>query len=367
MGDSSDFHPERDESVYNGETDPQAHNEAVAAAGSTTQTAPDPAWPVTSPSPPPFERRPLAAPPEPMRPTRNAILFALTLMTTTYWGFLQYQQFYMEDVASLVLNPFAAPRLLLAGLPYGLAVITFLLAHEMGHYLACRYYGIRATLPFFIPFPPLIPLPGGFVPVLVPGTMGAVIRILTPLRSRRALFDVAIAGPIAGFIVALPLLAVGLSQSRVVDVQDLGPSISMGEPLIWGPLQAIFAPPVGPDQTLLAHPLAFVGWFALLVTAMNLLPVGQLDGGHLLYTIFPRAHRAISLVVVLGMAYAGLVYFTGWLFFALLVLFVLGTRHPRPIVFEQTLGFRRVLLLLAALAIFVTCFMLVPVTIDLEL
>lgn len=304
------------------------------------------------------------SPPRP-RPLRNAVLFLLTLLTTTYWGFLQYQQFYMEDLTELVLNPLAAPRLLLAGLPYGLAVITFLLAHEMGHYLACRYYGIRATLPYFLPFPPLIPLPGGFVPVLVPGTMGAVIRILAPLRSRRALFDVAIAGPIAGFVVALPILAVGLSQSRVVDLESLGPSIAMGEPLLWGPLQAVFAPPLGPDQTLLAHPLAFVGWFALLVTAMNLLPVGQLDGGHLLYAIAPRAHRAISVVVVVGMAYAGVVYFSGWLVFAMLVLFILGTRHPRPVVFEQHLGIARVLLLLLAVAIFVGCFMLVPVTIDL--
>jgi membrane-associated protease RseP (regulator of RpoE activity) len=286
-------------------------------------------------------------------------------MTTTYWGFLQYQQFYMEDVMSPVLNPFAAPRLLLAGLPYGLAVITFLLAHEMGHYLACRYYGIRATLPYFLPFPPLIPLPGGFVPVLVPGTMGAVIRILSPLKSRRALFDVAIAGPLAGFLVALPILAIGLGQSRVVDLDDLGPSLSMGEPLIWGPMQAVFAPAVGPDQTLLAHPLAFVGWFALLVTAMNLLPVGQLDGGHLLYTVAPRAHRWISLVVVTAMAYAGFVYFTGWLVFALLVLLVLGTRHPRPVVFEQRLGAKRLLLLLVAILILVTCFMLVPVSMEL--
>ena len=250
--------------------------------------------------------------------------------------------------------------LVLAGLPYGLAVIAFLLAHEMGHYLACRYYGIRATLPFFIPIPPI-------PPILLPGTMGAVIRILSPIKSRRALFDVAIAGPLAGFAVALPILAVGLMQSRVVDNVDLGPSIWMGEPLIWGPLQALFAPPIGPDQSLLAHPLAFVGWFALLVTAMNLLPIGQLDGGHLLYAITPRFHRAVSLTMVALMVYAGIRYFSGWLVFAVIVLFVLGTRHPRPLTFEQQLGPGRVLLLLVALTIFASSFMLVPITIDLSL
>lgn len=307
-------------------------------------------------------------PPQPSI-TRNVVLFVITLMTTTYWGFLQYQQYYFEETGTLVLNPFAWPRLLLAGLPFGLAVITFLLAHEMGHYLACRYYGIRVTLPYFIPFPPVVPLPGGgLIPFLVPGTMGAVIRILAPLKSRRALFDIAVAGPIAGFLVALPILAVGLNQSRVVDLDALGPAtVSMGEPLLWGPLQAAFAPPMGPDQTLLAHPLAFVGWFALLVTAMNLLPVGQLDGGHLLYAVFPRAHRAVSLAVVMFMIWAGFTQFSGWLFFALLVFFVLGTRHPRPLTFEDSLGPVRVVLTLVALAILVSCFMLVPVTVDLGL
>lgn len=294
------------------------------------------------------------------RPLWNAVLFVLTLLTTTYWGFVQYQAFYLEDLGGMVFNPFAEPRLTLAGLPYGLAVIAFLLAHEMGHYLACRYYGIRATLPYFIPVPPV---PGI---VLLPGTMGAVIRILGPLRSRRALFDVAVAGPIAGFVVALPILAVGLHHSRVVNVADLQSlTIEMGEPLIWGPLQAMFGPPVGPEQTLLAHPLAFVGWFALLVTAMNLLPVGQLDGGHLLYALVPSSHRPISLAVVALMAYAGFVYFSGWIVFALLVLVVIGTRHPRPIHFEQSLGPGRLLLTLLAGLIFASSFMLVPVSIDL--
>lgn len=326
----------------------------VITASATSAPTPESAPEFAPSADPPAQRRAAA----PRGPGRNIVLFLLTLVTTTYWGFLQYQQFYLGDLQELTFNPLADPMLVLAGLPYGLAVITFLLAHEMGHYLACRYHGIRATLPFFIPIPPI-------PPILLPGTMGAVIRILSPLPSRRALFDVAIAGPLAGFAVALPILSVGLMQSRVVDNVDVGPSIWMGEPLIWGPLQTLFAPPIGPDQTLLAHPLAFVGWFALLVTAMNLLPIGQLDGGHLLYTITPRFHRAISMVMVAFMVYAGIRYFSGWLVFAAMVLFVIGTRHPRPLTFERQLGPGRVLLLLLALTIFATSFMLVPVTIDL--
>ena len=293
------------------------------------------------------------------RGRRHTVLFALTVLTTSYWGFIQYQGYYLDDLVTL--NPLSEPMLWLAGLPYGLAVIAFLLAHEMGHYLACRYYGIGATLPYFIPIPPVPGL------VLLPGTMGAVIRIVSPIKSRRALFDVAIAGPLAGFAAALPILAVGLAQSRVVNLRNLGAgTITMGEPLIWGPLSAIFAPPLGPEQTLLAHPLAFVGWFALLVTAMNLLPVGQLDGGHLLYAITPRLHRPISLLMVLVMVVAGFRFFSGWLVFAFLVLFVLGIRHPRPLTFEGSLGMTRSLLLMLAIFVFMTSFTLVPVTIDLN-
>jgi len=288
---------------------------------------------------------------------RNVILFVLTLLTTSYWGFLQYQFFYLDNLGEPVLNPFGEPMLWLAGLPYAMAVIAFLSAHEMGHYLACRYYGIRATLPYFIPIPPV-------GPILLPGTMGAVIRIKSPIKGRRELFDIAVAGPLAGFIAALPMLAVGLGQSRVVDEGSLGFGIGLGEPLIWGPLQAAFAPPVGPGQTLVAHPLAFVGWFALLVTAMNLLPIGQLDGGHLLYAVTPRHHRKISMLLVALMLFAGYRYFSGWILFAVLILFALGTKHPQPLTFEGILGPGRRLLLLLAILILVTSFTLEPIRIN---
>ena len=291
------------------------------------------------------------------RQSINVVLFVVTLASVIYWGFLQYQGFYSEELRSFTFNPLQAVDALLGGLPFAFAVIAFLLAHEMGHYLACRYYGIAATLPYFIPMPPFI-LP------LLPGTMGAVIRIVSPITSRRALFDIAVAGPLAGFLVALPILAVGLSQSHViseVELQTGGPYLEMGEPLIWGLMAQWFGPATGSNQDLIVHPLAFVGWFALLVTAMNLLPVGQLDGGHLLYALAPRWHRVVSFTVLGVMLVAGIVYFPGWVVFSAIVFFLLGTRHPRPLNFDQELGRGRILLAIVTALILVSSFILVPV------
>jgi membrane-associated protease RseP (regulator of RpoE activity) len=323
--------------------------------------------------PPVLPERPVypvggATAPKPAHPPRirtNVILFVLTMVCTIYWGFLQYQQFYFEELRGLFTwNPLEAPHALLGGAPFGLAIITFLLAHEMGHYLACRHYKIAATLPYFIPFPP----PLMFIFLLMPGTMGAVIRIRGAITSRRALFDIAVAGPIAGWLTALPILAYGLSQSRVVEKVELETSglyFTLGEPLIWGPLARTFGPEVGPSQDLVMHPLAFVGWFALMITAFNLLPVGQLDGGHLLYAGVRNLHRIGSYAVLALLLFAGFNYFPGWIVFtamiSLLSLAAGGFRHPEPRQFEPSLGGGRILLMLLAIAIFATSFMLVPV------
>ena len=317
------------------------------------------------------QRDPLAPPPAPQAPTAvrpristNVILFLLTLASSIYWGFLQYQQFYSEELRGFfTANPLRAPEALIGGLPFGIAVIAVLLAHEMGHYLACRHYRIAASLPYFLPLPP----PNIF-PTLLPGTMGAVIRIRGAITSRRALFDIAVAGPIAGWVTALPILAYGLSQSHVVErveIETSGFYLTLGEPLIWPWLSGLFGPEIGPSQDLVMHPLAFVGWFALLITAMNLLPVGQLDGGHLMYSLLPKLHRPLSFGVLAFMLYAGFRYFLGWIVFAAVVslLFLLGgMRHPKPVQHDQSLGTARVLLMLLAVVIFVTSFMLVPIT-----
>jgi len=188
----------------------------------------------------------------------------------------------------------AHPSRLFLGIPFAGALLLILLAHEMGHYLFCRYYGVRATLPFFIPAPTLI------------GTLGAVIRIKSPIRSRAALFDVGIAGPIAGFIAAVVTLAAAMALSKPL-VRGVGPSeIRLGFPeifyLVHRALRYITperAVSVLPLSRVYLHPMAVAAWVGMYATALNLLPSGQLDGGHIVYALVPRAHRMISWMTVI--------------------------------------------------------------------
>ncbi len=293
----------------------------------------------------------------------NMLLFIITLASSSYWGFLQYQQFYSDDLrGAMSLNPLRNFEALLGGMPFGFAMIAILLAHEMGHYLVCRRYGIAASLPYFLPIPPPI-----IYFMILPGTMGAVIRIRSPFTTRRSLFDVAVAGPIAGWAVALPVLAFGLSLSRAVptaEIESAGTYLTLGEPLIWDLMSRAFGPEVGPSEELVMHPLAFVGWFAMLITAMNLLPIGQLDGGHLVYSLSSRLHRPASIATLAFILYAGVTYFLGWIVFAMVVsvLFALGGfKHPEPLNVDQPLGAARILLALLCVAIFVTSFILTPI------
>jgi membrane-associated protease RseP (regulator of RpoE activity) len=200
----------------------------------------------------------------------------------------------------------AQPARLLLGIPFSATLLFILLAHEMGHYLFCRYYRVSATLPFFIPAPTLI------------GTLGAVIRIRAPIRSRAALFDIGIAGPIAGFMVAIGALAVAMSLSKPL-APGVGPSdVQLGFPVIFylmhdvlrgmAPHQAIAALPLA---RVYLHPTAVAAWVGMFATALNLLPSSQLDGGHMVYALAPRAHRIISWITVIVLVYLGSMY-VGW-------------------------------------------------------
>lgn len=208
---------------------------------------------------------------------------------------------------------FAQPSRLLLGIPFSATLLLILLAHEMGHYLYCRYYRVYATLPFFIPAPTLI------------GTLGAVIRIKSPIRSRAALFDIGIAGPIAGFIVAVSVLMVSLSLSKPI-ASGMGPSdIYLGYPLIFDLVHrmlAAVAPTLAISHLPLArvylHPTAVAAWVGMFATALNLLPSGQLDGGHMIYALWPRAHRYISWITVFILLYLGK-HYVGWRVWAALV------------------------------------------------
>jgi membrane-associated protease RseP (regulator of RpoE activity) len=282
----------------------------------------------------------------------HVLLLLLTILTTTIVGSrMQYN--FVHDLPSfdldrdwgVFLSFWRQPSMLLGGLPFSLTLITILLAHEFGHYLACVYYDVDATLPFFIPAPTPI------------GTMGAFIRIKSAIYSKRILFDIGIAGPIAGFIFLLPALAVGLAFSKVVPGINHQGTLTYGVPPVLWLLERWIYPGVLPADIYL-HPVARAGWVGVFATALNLLPVGQLDGGHILYALAGEKHRWISLAFIVMLIPAGFYFWYGWLFWSA-VLFFLARRHPA--IYDLTdIGRGRVRLGLLALAMFLLCFMLAP-------
>jgi membrane-associated protease RseP (regulator of RpoE activity) len=209
------------------------------------------------------------------------------------------------------------PTRLIMGVPFSAALMTILLAHELGHFLLCEKYGVNATLPFFIPAPTLI------------GTMGAFIRIKSSIGSRRALFDIGIAGPIAGFVVAIPLLLLGLALSKPL-VPVIGKeSLDVGFPLVFHIAHRVLAAVSGnaiPLRQLALHPIAVASWVGMFATALNLLPGGQLDGGHIIYAVAPRAHKWITRTTVIVLALMS-AFWLGWMVWAV-ILGVTGWRHP---------------------------------------
>jgi len=244
----------------------------------------------------------------------------------------------------------AQPSRLLMGIPFSATLLTILLAHEMGHYLLCRYYGVRATLPFFIPAPTLI------------GTLGAVIRIKAPIRSRAALFDIGIAGPIAGFVVAIAILAVAMTLSKPL-VPGIGPSdLRLGYPeifyLVHDALRSVvpgYPTAALPLGRVYLHPTAIAAWVGMFATALNLLPSSQLDGGHIVYALAPRAHRVISWITVIVLVYLGRMY-VGWRVWAglIIVMNVLTYRQQQAPEFPSLPGGRWILALLAAVMLALT-------------
>ena len=260
-----------------------------------------------------------------------AFLFVTTFISTTFAGLFYVfgdQGFFRMALAILI-----HPSLLLRGLAFSFPLITILLAHEMGHFLACRYYGIRCTPPFFIPFP-----------ISFAGTLGAFIRIKSGFQNKRALFDVGIAGPLAGVVFALPALVIGVAQSELRPKGSFHGAMGFGEPILFrlvGKLVLGYSPE---RQDMLAHPIAMAAWFGLLVTSLNLLPIWQLDGGHISYAVFGRERQKV-LSIACSVALM-LVSLAGWplpsyLVFACLVLFF-GLRyrfyHPATLSEDVEIG-----------------------------
>ena len=241
----------------------------------------------------------------------------------------------------------------LAGGPLlALALLSILIAHEMGHYVACRLYGVDATLPFFIPFPSIV------------GTLGAFIRIRGPIPHRRALFDIGIAGPLAGFAVCLPVLALGVLEAAWAPLTNGGQGPNyLGEPLLFQWAVWLLRGPAPEGMTLAIGPLGLAAWFGLLVTALNMMPVGQLDGGHVTYALWPGHAHTISrvgLVVCLLLLYLR----PTWLVWTIL-LWLLGRRpHPPTLVNALPVGRARLFVGLVGFAVFAVCFTPNPVLIS---
>lgn len=233
-----------------------------------------------------------------------------------------------------------------AGLRLMASLMSILLAHEMGHYVACRRYGVEATLPFFLPAPIINPLVG---------TFGAVIRIKSPFPHRRALFDIGIAGPLAGFVVCLPVLVLGLLEARVTPHDPRAFGLELGEPLLFRWMTAWLLGPLPEHSTLLIGPFGMAAWFGLLVTALNLIPIGQLDGGHVTFALF--GERAEQLSRLVWWLCVGLIVLVGPSFIVWTVLVrLLGLRHPRTLDDAAPLGRGRVLVALVGLGVFALCF-----------
>jgi membrane-associated protease RseP (regulator of RpoE activity) len=257
----------------------------------------------------------------------HVLLLLLTFGTTLVVGArLQYN--FTHDLPAFGLDSFSdlfpvmwiwqEPARLAMGIPFSFTLIGILLAHEFGHFFLAEKNRVYATLPYFIPAPTFI------------GTFGALIRIKSPIRSRQALFDIGIAGPIAGFLVAVPVLLWGLALSKPMPANIPHSAIEFGYPLIFRighHLLARFTPHAAPLGNLYLHPVGVAAWVGMFATALNLLPGGQFDGGHILYAIAPRIHKWVTRGSIAVLIPLGLFFWSGWLVWALILGFT-GMRHP---------------------------------------
>ncbi|HEY3304546.1 MAG TPA: site-2 protease family protein [Candidatus Binatia bacterium] len=266
-------------------------------------------------------------------------LFLVTLVTTTAAGALQAGADFLSD-----------PREIVAGLPFALTLMSILLVHEMGHYLTSRYYGVKATLPYFIPGPSFV------------GTFGAFIKMQSQMPDRRSLFDIGAAGPVAGFVLAVPAVIVGFQLSSVVPQDSPSSGLVLGSSLLLNFLSKITLGILPEEANIVLHPVGSAGWVGLFVTAMNLLPAGQLDGGHVTYALFGRRHIWVSRLTVFVILTLGVTrLWDGWLIWGILLLF-LGVRHPPPLDPDTPLDPKRKFMGWFLLAILAVTFIPVPIS-----
>jgi membrane-associated protease RseP (regulator of RpoE activity) len=238
---------------------------------------------------------------------------------------------------------------IIGGFIYSLAILSILVAHEMGHYLASRKYGVPSSLPYFIPFP-LPPF----------GTLGAVIRTKGTIPNRKALFDIGASGPLCGLALAIPAVVMGFLLSEVVDVSKISEqTTSLGNSPLLSLLQRIVLGDLPPSTDVVLHPLGYAGWVGLFITALNLLPTGQLDGGHIIYALFGRHSKIIFRLTLVGITLISLIYNVGWLLLVIILLFI-GYKHPPPLDDITPLDWRRKVVGVLAFIIFFTAFTPIP-------
>lgn len=299
----------------------------------------------------PTGERATAPPPRRDRLWVHVLLFLITFVTATLVGRAHYYSFLVDFVPRPLM--FTSGRQLMAGgLWYSVTILAILGAHEMGHYLACRYYRVDASLPFFLPFPSSLT-----------GTLGAFIRIRSPIRTKPVLFDIGVAGPIAGFVVAVPAMIAGIALSRVVKLPADFVGLELGEPLLFQAVSRVLWGTIPDGYSLNLHPMAFAAWFGLLATALNLFPIGQLDGGHISYAVLGRRSTSITygaIAIAVALTFFSLSWLV-WTVLMVVMLFVFGPRHPATL--DEHVPLDRVRLVIAGLAllIFVACFTPAPI------
>jgi len=254
----------------------------------------------------------------------NIVLFVVTLLSTFFVGITWSLSFKYADVITqnsqinLSDKIFGDPQIIFLSILYAVVLIGILLSHELGHFLTCQYYKIDATLPYFIPAPTLI------------GTLGAFIKIKSPITRKQQLFDIGVAGPITGFILSVPALIYGLSLSKAVPAIPREGSLIFGEPLILKIAGSMIFKDVPPDFDVILHPVAFAGWVGIFVTALNLFPVGQLDGGHVAYALLGPKSKNLAKLFIGVFIFMGFFFWIGW-FIWVFIIMILGLKHPRVV------------------------------------
>jgi membrane-associated protease RseP (regulator of RpoE activity) len=284
-------------------------------------------------------------------PYLHIFLFVITFLTTLVVGTVHASNTSFKDLSDLIgflQGLLKRPWELRSGLPFSITLMVILLSHESAHYIASRKHRVKATLPYFIPAPSVF------------GTLGAFIKMKSPISTKNALMDIGASGPIAGFVMSLLACAIGLSMSQVVPMVKVTDEFVFGPSLLFLWMARLILGNIPPDYSILMNPVAFAGWIGFFVTSLNLIPVGQLDGGHIAYALLGERHARVSKILIAALFAMGLLLYEGWLLWAVLLI-ILGFRHP-PIVYSYVpLDRKRKVIGWVALAIFIVTFTPVPV------